>query len=123
MQSVETATCKAPPPLAHRRGVTTQPIGYLSARLSISRVQHDAAAQRQSLSALWAPGPPLEHLPLLLTKHHLDTLRHDCLLSSSMTQGFAATCSRSCALTIQDTRRYPPCCHSATAHTRRRHSS
>ena len=49
----------------------------LLAFLSVGRRQHDPAAQRQGLGALRAPGPALQHLPLLAFEHDIYTSGHE----------------------------------------------
>src|SRR5260370_39660853 len=91
MQPVQASPGDPPSPLPDRLRAATQALGYLHAQLPIGRGQHDAAPQRERLRALRAPRPPLQDLPLLITEHDLDTLRHNCLPSSWIRDNFAAT--------------------------------
>ena len=68
MQAVEAPPGEAPPPAADRLGAAAQAGRDLLAGLAVGCRQHDPAAQRQGLGALGAPGPALEHLPLLVTE-------------------------------------------------------
>src|SRR5437879_6592640 len=65
VQPIKATPREATPPTAHRRGCATQPRSDLLAGLTVGRREHDPATERQRLGALWAPGPPLEHLPIL----------------------------------------------------------
>jgi len=100
VEAVEATAGEAPAPAPDGLRAAAEPGGDLLALLAVGRGQHDPAAQRQRLRRLRPPRPALEHLPLLVADHDIDTLRHNGLQSSLMTTT-ASPCRRRC-LRIND---------------------
>jgi hypothetical protein len=85
VQPIQPLASESPAPLADRVFAAAQPRRDLDTRLTLSRRQHDPATQRERLRARRTPSPTLQHLPLLISQHHVRKRRHLGLQSSLIT--------------------------------------